>query len=254
MQMTQLARKLGRTDVKLFGRDRFLMFMLLFIIYIAAALRFGLPWLNTYLAENGVMPGETITQSLADFYPLLVAFFAVFDGSMIAGTIFGFALLDEKEDNTIKAMLVTPVSLGRYILYRIVLAATLTTFIVVAQVLFINQAMLPWWKLVPIAVGGSLTAPIVTLFYAGFAENKVQGMAYAKFVGIAGWLIVPAWFVAEPWQWLFGLFPPYWISKAYWLAFEGSGLWWPALLLGIVTQAGLIALLAKRFTQVVARR
>ena len=72
MQMTQLVGKLGRTDLKLFGRDRFPVFMLLFVVYIAAALRYGLPWLNAYLAESGVMPSETIAMSLADFYPLLV--------------------------------------------------------------------------------------------------------------------------------------------------------------------------------------
>lgn len=253
MTMAQLASKLGRTDLKLFARDRFLMFMLLFVVYIAAALRYGLPWLNTYLSENGILPNASYALSLADFYPLLVAFFAVFEGTLIAGTIFGFALLDEKENDTIKAMSVTPVSLNRYMLYRLVLAVILTFVIVVAQVLFINLAMLPLWQIVLISAGGSLTAPIVTLFYVNFAENKIQGMAYAKFVSVGGWIIVLAWFVAEPWQWLFGLFPPYWINKAYWLAFEGNSWWWLALILGIVTQLGVIVWLVQRFNKVAHR-
>ena len=69
MQMTQLIGKLGRSDVKLIGRDSFLIFMFLFAAIIAAVLRFGLPALNTYLAENGVMPGNHSPQpgrSLSD--------------------------------------------------------------------------------------------------------------------------------------------------------------------------------------------
>jgi len=41
MQMTQLAPKLGRNDVKLIGRDRFLVFMFLFAVIIAVVLRFS---------------------------------------------------------------------------------------------------------------------------------------------------------------------------------------------------------------------
>ena len=253
MQMTQLVGKLGRHDVKLIGRDRFLIFMFFFVLYIAIALRFGLPWLNTYLAENGVLPSATVVIGLADFYPLLVAFFAVFQGALIAGTIFGFALLDEKDDNTIKAMLVTPVPLNHYLMYRVAVPTILAFFTVIAMLLFINQALVPLWQLLLISAGASLTAPIATLFYAIFAENKVQGFAMAKFVGIAGWTILLGWFVDEPLQWLFGLFPPFWISKAYWMAYDGHALWWLALIVGIVLQAGLIYWLMERFNKVAYR-
>ena len=185
MQMTQLAGKLARNDAKLVWRDRFLVFMFFFVLYIAIALRFGLPWLNTYLAENGLLPSETIPQSLADFYPLLVAFMAIFQGALISGTIFGFALLDEKEDNTIKAMLVTPMPFSHYLLFRIAVPTILAAFIVVAMVLFINQALLPLWQLILISAGGALTAPIISLFFATFAENKVQGFALSKFGGVS---------------------------------------------------------------------
>ena len=250
MQITQLVLKFGRNDVKLIGRDHFLVFMFFFVLYIAIALRFGLPWLDSYLAENGILPSESVPMSFADFYPLLVAFMAVFQGSLIAGTIFGFALLDEKDDDTIKAMLVTPVPLSRYVMYRVAVPIVLAFFTVIAMVLFIGQALIPLWQLILISTGASLTAPIATLFYGIFAENKVQGFAMAKFVGIAGWAILLGWFVDEPLQWLFGLFPPFWISKAYWMAYYGNNLWWLALIVGIILQAGLIYLLIQRFNKV----
>jgi len=62
-------------------------------------------------------------------------------------------------------------------------------------------------------------------------------------------LILLAWFVSEPFQWLFGLFPPFLISKAYWMAFEGNNFWWIALIIGIILQLGLIVVLMKQFNK-----
>lgn len=253
MQLTQLVRTLGPTDLKLLGRDRFLLVLLGFIVYIGVLMRFGLPWLNTYLAANGVLPSETAALHLSDVYPMLVAFFAIFDGALIAGTVSGFMLIDEKDDRTLQAMLVTPVPFRQFVLYRVGVPAVMSVFIVTALVLFIGQALVPLWQLLLIAAGASLAAPMVALFYAIFSANKVQGFAMAKFVGIAGWVILVGWFIDEPWQWLFGLFPPFLVSKAYWLAFAGDARWWLALVAGIVLQLGMLWVMVRRFHAVAYR-
>lgn len=253
MQMTDLISRLGRSDVKLIGRDRFLIFMFIFVVYIGVVLRFGLPWLNNYLADTGIMPGNTIPIRLSDTYPMLVAYLAIFTGATLVGMIFGFVMLDEKDQNTLKAMMVTPVPLKQYALYRVGVPAVLAFLIVVALVLFINQALLPLWQLLLIAAGASLTAPIASLFFAIVAENKVAGFAYGKFAGIAGWAIMIGFFLPEPWQWLIGLFPPFLVSKAYWLALEGRSLWWGVLALSVLLQIGLIRWMLARFEKVVSR-
>jgi fluoroquinolone transport system permease protein len=250
MQMLELVRKFGRNDVKLISRDHFLVMMFFFVVLIAIVLRFGLPWLNGHLAKSGVLPNDSVAKSLSDYFPMLLAFFVIFQGPLIAGAIFGFSLLDEKEDNTIKAMLVTPVPFGRYVMYRISVPTVISFLIVVFMMLFINQSLVPLWQLILIAAGASFTGPIAALFYAVTAENKVQGFAVAKFIGLAGWVILLGWFVTGPWQWLFGLFPPFLISKAYWMALTGDNLWPVALVFGIVLQAGLLGILAKRFNKV----
>lgn len=253
MQMTELIGKLGRNDFRLIRRDSFLIFMFCFVLVIGVVLRFGLPWLDAYLAENGILPNETVSLRMAHFYPLMVAFMALYQGSLITGTIFGFMLLDEKDDNTIKALLVTPVPISRYLFYRVGLPTILAFLFILALVLFINQALIPMWQLVLISAGAALASPIASLFFAIFAENKVQGFAYGKFVSIAGWIVLLGWFVSEPWQWLFGLFPPFLISKAYWMAFEGQGLWWVSLLAGIVLQLGVLVVMARWFGKVAYR-
>ncbi|MGB1253219.1 MAG: hypothetical protein ACPG8W_21585 [Candidatus Promineifilaceae bacterium] len=253
MEMTQLVRKLGRNDLKLIGRDSFLMMMFIFVIIIAIACRFALPALNDYFIANEILPNAAVNQSLADFYPLIIAFMVIFNGATITGAIFGFSLLDEKDDNTIKAMLVTPVPMSHYLMYRVAVPTILAGFIVVLEVLFVNQALIPLWQLILISAGAALASPIAVLFYGISAENKVQGFAYAKFVSIAGWIILGGWFVPEPMQWLFGLFPPFWISKAYWMAYDGATFWWVALLVGIIYQLVVLKWLMGWFTKVAHR-
>lgn len=248
MQFTKTMRQMSRNDVKLIGRDSFLVMILAYIIGLAIFLRFALPWLNAYLIENGEVPFI-----LSDYYPMFIAFSSIFLGAIMAGMVFGFVLLDEKDDKTIKAMLVTPLPISQYMAYRIFVPALLAFVIVIAEVYIINLdgTLLPFWQIALIALGAALSAPIATLFFAIAAENKVQGFAMTKFTGTAGMLILFSWFVAEPWQWLFGLFPPFWVSKAYWLALEGNTLWLGALAIGIVSQAALIWGMLKAFNKVV---
>lgn len=227
--------------------------MLGLIVLIAVVLRFGLPWLNGYLEERGTLPNETLQKSLADFYPLIIAFMIVFQGPMIAGALFGFSLLDERDDSTIKAMLVTPVPFNRYALYRVSVPIVIGFLTVLFQMLFVGLAMVPLWQLLIISIGASFVAPIAALFYAVTAENKVQGFAIAKFVGVVGWVILIGWFVDEPWQWLFGLFPPFWTSKAYWMALDANPLWPVALVIGIILQSIMLAYLVVRFKKVAYR-
>ncbi len=254
MQMTELVRKLGPNDARLFRRDSFLIFMAGYAVIIALVLRFGLPWLSNYLTDNNVLNSETFIASLSELYPMFITYMGIFTlGGVMVGTIFGFLLLDERDDNTIKAMLVTPIPVSHYAVYRVALPTVISAFAIIMTLLVINQALLPIWELVLVAGCGSLAAPIIALFYATFAANKVEGFAFAKFVGLGGFLIILAWFVPEPFQFLFGLFPPFWTSKAYWLALDGNGLWIVALMIGIIAQLGAIYWLVQRFIKVAYR-
>jgi len=250
MQMTQLIRQLGRNDVKLIGRDSFLVFMFAFAIVLATVLRLGLPALNDYLIEQNILNETTFISSLEELYPMFVAYLVLYTGALLVGTIFGFMLLDEKDHNTIKAMLVTPVSMNQYLTYRVGMPAVIAFGVVLFQFLFINQALVPLWQIILLSAGAALTAPIVALFFSTFAANKVQGFALSKFGGISGWSILLGWFVPMPLQLVIGLYPPFWVSKAYWMILEGNDLWWAALIIGVITQLGLIALLMRRFTNV----
>ncbi len=248
MRITMALRTLGRNDLRLIGRDSFLSGMIVFLLLVAVGLRFALPWLQERIAASPEFGFD-----LAELYPMLISYVAMFLAAMLSGIITGFMLLDERDDNTLKALLVTPLPLNHYIAHRVATATAIAFCITIAEVLIINQAVLPLWQLIPLAAGGALIAPAVTLFFATFAENKVQGFALNKILGGLGLLLVAAWFVPEPWQYLFGLFPPYWLAKAYWAAYAGDVAWLLYLALGVILNCAMIAVFIRRFQRVAYR-
>ena len=260
-------------DSRLILRDSFLRMMAAMIVLIALGLRFGLPPLTGYLEGLGLLPGALGTEPASHYFPLALAYFSLFDGPLLVGFIFGFVVLDEKEDRTLDAMAVTPVALVDYMLWRSLLSWALGFGVTLAQMLFVGPALeqpgtdaaaLPGvLPLINLCALAGLGAPLFMLFLSATASDKVQGFAMAKFIGLGGLLILVGWFLPSPLDWLPALFPPYLVAKAYWLSLStgmGSGiggdarasslsLWLSAaaaLLLHIVAIAGLIAHLDRR--------
>ncbi len=241
--VSKIIRNIGKNDMRLIRRDLILITLLIFVVYIAVVLRFLLPWANRYLADKGFLPNAGIAHDLSYYYPIIIAFLLIYTGGMLAGAILGFLALSEKDDRTVMAMLVTPVSPKQFMTYRIVVTAIISFLIIMFQFYVVGIHVLTLWKMVLIALGGSLLGPIIMLFLAGFADGKLQGMGYGKFLSLGGLVIILSWFVKEPLQYVFGIFPPYWISKAYWLALDGHTMWLLALFVGILLQLGMIKLL-----------
>lgn len=242
-----VVRHLLRNDVRLIARDTMLATMTAAVLLMGVAMRFALPAIDGALADAGVMPSEGSSLRFSDTFPAFVVFVALWQGANVPGIIFGFVLLGEKEDNTLDAMRVTPVSLQRYAGYRVVTSAAFAFVIIVYLALSIGWSAVPSWQLLPLAAAASLTAPLSVLAYATFADNKIQGLAYTKFAGLAGLVILVGYFVPQPWQWLLGVFPPFLVAKAYWMALEGQSWAVVPLIAGALFQIGLIRALLRRF-------
>jgi len=228
---------LGRGDLKNVQRDSWMLFLLAYPLILGLVLRWLLPW---------VTAGLQGTFDLTPYHLLLTSFFGVLILPMLTGYLTGFLLLDERDQNTLTALMVTPLSMQSYALYRIASPIVLSIVGILIVVPLIGIAVLPVEQLLPIALAGSLLAPIFAFLLTAFAANKVQGFAVMK--GMGTFLIGPlvAWFVPEPWQWLLGIFPTYWPVKAYWLAAAGEPYLW-LLAVGAVYAIGLTVVLLKRF-------
>lgn len=240
--MGRLARAgtLARYDARLIGRDSFLSGMIVYMLGSAVLLRFGIPWLADAIAQNPALEID-----ITGLYPVLIGYIAIYQGAMIGGMMIGFILLDERDDSTLKALLVTPLPISHYMAYRVLGFA-----MIMLDMLIINVALVPLGQLVLIAAVGALFGPVAMLILATFAENKVQGFAQVRIISTSGLLLFAAWFLQPPLEYIVGLFPPYWAVKAYWLALDGQAGWWIALLVGVVYSGIVIAALVRRFRRV----
>ncbi|CKQ96956.1 antibiotic-transport integral membrane leucine and hypothetical protein ABC transporter [Mycobacterium tuberculosis] len=79
------------------------------------------------------------------------------------------------------------------------------------------------------------------------ANNKIQGLAMVRALGmlIAGLPCLP-WFISSNWNLAFGVLPPYWAAKAFWVASD-HGTWWPYLVGGAVYNLAIVWVLFRRF-------
>lgn len=235
-------RAFGVNDLKSIRRDSLLIYMLVIPPIMVLAVRLILPWLTERsLANFGF--------DLVPYYPMLLSFFFVLQLPLLFGLMVGLLILDERDDDTLTALRVTPISVAGYALYRggtTVLFSTLYVIIALPLTGLMLPSVLP--ALIPIAILSGTLAPLFCLVIATFASNKVEGLALMKALGI--FLLGPlaAYFVDSNWQLLLGVLPTYWPAKAFWVASAGAS-YCPYLIVGLACNLTLTILLLYRFRQ-----
>ncbi len=232
-----------RTDLQRMLRDRFLLGLLGMALAMALAVRFILP----------AVAGELDTIDLRAYYPLFVSYVGVCVAALMAGAIGGFLLLESREEATVRALLVTPVPLRRYLAVLGTGLAVFAAGLSLVQALLIGLGLPPWPALFLCALCSSAFAPAIAFFLAGFAGNKVEAFAIMKILGVTGMIPPGAWFLPEPWQWLSGFYPPYLVCKAWWVAAQGGTSWPLWLLASLPVSAVYLGLFERRFLWVAAR-
>jgi fluoroquinolone transport system permease protein len=237
----------GKNDARNISRDSLLLYVIAIPWVMVVLTRLLVPALTTWLAEQ-------VRFDLVPYYPLILSFFFVLEIPMLFGLVFGLLILDERDDNTLTALRVTPFSMTSYLLYRMMVASGLSIgYVLVLLPLtgMMDIGLLP--ATVPIAVLTGLLAPILALLLVSFASNKVEGLALMKASGILLLGPLAAYFITSQWQLLLGILPGYWPAKAFWVASEGGNMW-PYLIVGFVYYAVLIGWFQRRFQHNLAKR
>lgn len=237
-------RSLGAIDLRNVARDPMLRWVVVLTPAFGLLARFTVPPIAVALEER-------LDFDLTAYYPLLMSFLPLMVAGMI-GTVVGFLLLDQRDDQTLSALLVTPLSLGDYLRYRMIVLLVLCVVLSWITVPLAGLTETTWLQLTVTSIVAAPLAPIYALFLGSFAGNKVQGFALAKAVGIVIVPCIVAYFVTGPWQTAFGVVPHYWSMKVFWLFDAGA----PAAALvhavvGLGWQGGVLVLLARRFSRIV---
>lgn len=238
MKLTSVLRFAGPVDLRNVRRDDLLLWIGVAPFLLALLFRFAVPPLAGLL-------GRELGFDLAPYHGLLMSFFLLMAPSMI-GWVTGFLLLDERDGGVLTALLVTPMPLASYLLYRISVPLVVGFAVTVACYPLAGLAPLPFADLLALSLVASLTGPGMALFLAAFAENKVAGFALVKVVNTITMIPIAAYFVRPPWQLAAGLVPTYWPMKMVWLATEGRGYLLHGLA-GLGVYAAAIVLLLRRF-------
>jgi fluoroquinolone transport system permease protein len=224
-------RALVHADSRLLWRDPLLGWVLLLPFGVALLLRVLVPRAgDALLAANGF--------DLAPYHPLIMGGYLM-TAPGIVGMVIGFLLLDERDARTLMALRVTPLSMRRYLAYRIALPLTFGTLATLAGYPLVGITPLPFASLLPIAIVAGLWAPLLALVLATAAPNKVAGFAVMKVLNSVNLLPIASFFLPLPIQFAAGVLPAYWPMRALWSAAAGDGF---SLHLAIGTVGGALAI------------
>ena len=226
-------------DFRVVWRDGFIALMLVYPAVIAVACRLLVP----------LVPIEQIG--------LYAAPVVMMTAAMLLGTLLGYALIEEREQQTWLLLRVLPMSQLALWGYIGAVSATLTVCMTLVAVLCYGLVPTQPLQLAIMVVVSSGSAPLLMLIMAAATENKVEGLAISKFVGSASILPLLVFVLPPAWQVLLWWTPTYWIYLGFISAYAEPGLipelalHWPGH--GFPLLVGVPAVLTLVYTAALAR-
>ncbi len=182
-------------------RDRMYLFFVMFPIILGVVGFFLIPYL-----KDIVQPGNLL--------PEIVAMLLILMTGYIFGALTAFTLLDDKDDNVLMSLKITPISVKLYVIIKL-LVSFIFGFIATIVIIFTTN-FLPntsFWVILLIAIVGALQAPGVALIVNSLSSNKVGGFIVMKMTGLILTIPVVAFFV-QSWQEVFLIFAPgFWSAR-----------------------------------------
>jgi fluoroquinolone transport system permease protein len=206
----------------------------------------ALPLLNLVVIRYAVPFVAEIYNVLRD-YVHLILMLATMQGSMAFGFIYSMVLVDEKDTQVAKVYGVLPVSKFWFVAFRLIppfLLATLATVLLLLVEPFYGLPLVS--NLVYSSLAG-LAAPLMILFVAATAKNKIEAMTWQKLFNIPLLLPILAFYVPASFSPLFAVFPTFWAYQGFDSLIKGENFWF-YMLIGFIYGILLPALMIKRFT------
>jgi hypothetical protein len=191
-------------DLRNWTRDPILLIAAGGPLALALLARFALP------VAAGFLPGVP----LAAYYPLALGFVVIFP-PYIYGTVIGFLVLEDREQQVLDALRTTPLTARGYLRYRGATAYVVSAALGLCSVPVFGLVPVPLPVLLPVVGVVSLGAPAVTFLFAGLARDAIEGVTINKLLGFVVLVPVAAvLFLPVPVQYLAGIDPLYWPLKA----------------------------------------
>lgn len=227
--------KAAINDFRLIFRDNSLRFFFIFPIVNIFVVRYGFP----YIAE---------TFEILKNYVAILLMAATMQNSLIFGFIYSMVLIDEKDTNVAKVYGILPVSKFWSVIFRLIapfLLSTIFTFLMLLAEPFYGLSVIS--NLIYSTLAG-LVAPLMILFVAIMAKNKIEGMTWQKLFNIPVSLPLLAFFVPVSFSFMFAILPTFWAYRGFDNLINGESF---ALefSIGVIYSLFLIGLFAQKFSK-----
>jgi len=186
---------------------------------------------------------------LAYYYPVIVALI-ILTSPLYYGFVLGLQVLDEKDENVLLAVAVTPISLKTYLAARIIVYSLVSIPIIVIVHEMIGVLTVNRFQLTLVALAGSLNTPLIVLLLGAFAKNQLEGFVIAKSLGFLILFPLVMFFVPGYWHLICGVLPTYWPIIAYYTAVAQDGSNWffiIAIVMSLIVQPLFIVYLYRKF-------
>ncbi|MBE0448806.1 MAG: hypothetical protein IBX64_12075 [Actinobacteria bacterium] len=186
------ALNLLQRDVFRLHRDNLLLFLIAYPIAIAILARLVAP----------MVPIEHFVIYIA---PPMIMF-----APLSFGMVFGFNLIEEKEEQTWLLIRVVPLRVAAYFVYLVAVTALPAFALSLVTALLYGQPVANPGQFILMVFATALTAPLWALMLGVIAHNKVEGLALTKtisFITLApglAFILSPTWQVTvgwNPWYW-----------------------------------------------------
>nr|WP_155671101.1 hypothetical protein [Ornithinibacillus caprae] len=225
------------TDWKNIKRDPLLIFSMLGPLLLAVLARIGLPeldrLLNQYMSFNFQAHFLIIISLVLLMTPLMI------------GMLFGFIILDERDEGILLYYSITPLTKVGYLYGRLLVPMGLTFILSFMIVLIQGVVQIDVFSFVPVAILLALQTPIITMIMSTLASNKVEGLALTKVINLC--ILVPLidYVFTNPMVKLVMLFPVYWPVSM--LINMNSSYYWYQFLIGVMVTFLWFILLKNKF-------
>ncbi len=240
MNIISLFKVMGKNDLKLVRRDNLLFLMVVLPFVYAFTLRWAVPPITSALADK---------VDLTLYYPLIVSYLLICVPPILFGMVIGFLLLDERDDDTLSALRVTPIPMNIYLFYRIMFPSVICIILTMLIVPIAQLTTTPASRLWLITLLASTEAPIFALCMVPIAKNKVQGFAIMKGMGTIIALPLVAYFISPGYQMLIWIIPNFWPMKLFWIATGNQSYFVNYFIGGVIVHASINLYLLRRFNK-----
>lgn len=232
-------KSLLKADFINIKRDPILIFTIAGPILFTLLLKFILPFLtNTLLKE--------LNFDLTPYYPLILGFSLIL-APMTIGSMTGFMLLEDKDENMFLYYTVTPLSKEGYLFYKLSIPIILNIVLSFFLVYLTNIITINFLQLLLIILMASIEAIIIAFFLTSFASNRVEGLAMTKAISFLFLIPLIDQLINFKYQWLFYLFPTYYIPKTIGLRNDSQFI--KILVLGYIVHLVYLFIFYNKFTK-----